>query len=477
MLFNSLQFFLFFVVVCGLYLVLNHRWQNRMLIAASCLFYSFWSWKFLLLMFVSITTDYVCSRYIHRSSVPGTRRAFLLISLAVNLGILGFFKYCNFFLDNLAVLTDFFHLPSLLRKSLNIVLPVGISFYTFEAISYVVDVYHRVIPPAKKYWDYVLFVIYFPHLVAGPIMRAKDFLPQITQPRVLNLRQFYEGCYLIFWGLFEKVFIADNLAQIVDPVFQGAPPYDAGRVWIAMYSFAFQIFCDFDGYSNIARGLGKCMGFEITVNFNVPYFATNPQDFWRRWHISLSSWLRDYIYIPLGGSRQGDWNTYRNLALTMLLGGLWHGASWTFILWGAYHGLLLIVYRLMSPVLAQVPQPRTGAGRGLWRLGRVVGFFHLTCWGWLLFLAQSVEHFFAMVAAVLKHWPGVVTTVFGVAGRQVLFFIGVLLLVQMAQEWKKDLLIILRWPVFARTIFYYLCSVLIIVFGVTGGQVFIYFQF
>lgn len=477
MLFNSLQFFLFFGVVYGLYLVLNHRWQNRMLIAASCLFYSFWSWKFLLLMFVSITTDYVCSRYIHRSSVPRTRRAFLLISLAVNLGILGFFKYCNFFLDNLAVLTDFFHLPSLLRKSLNIVLPVGISFYTFEAISYVVDVYRRVIPPAKKYWDYVLFVIYFPHLVAGPIMRAKDFLPQITQPRVLNLRQFYEGCYLIFWGLFEKVFIADNLAQGVDPVFQGAPPYDAGRVWIAMYAFAFQIFCDFDGYSNIARGLGKCMGFEITVNFNVPYFATNPQDFWRRWHISLSSWLRDYIYIPLGGSRQGDWNTYRNLALTMLLGGLWHGASWTFILWGAYHGLLLIVYRLMSPVLAQMPQPRGEAGCRLWRAARVVGFFHLTCLGWLLFRSQSVEQFLAMAAAALGDWPGVVTTVFGVAGLQVLFFIGVLLLVQMAQEWKKDLLIILRWPVFARTIFYYLCSVLIIVFGVTGGQVFIYFQF
>ncbi len=222
MLFNSLHFFIFFTIVFVLYLTLKHKWQNRLLILASCLFYAAWNWKFLALMFVSITTDYFCSNSIYRSNDKKIRKRWLWLSLGVNLSILGFFKYFNFFLNNIEALINHIHPISVL--SLEIILPVGISFYTFEAMSYTVDVYRGVMKPAKKYWDYCLFVIYFPHLVAGPIMRAKDLLPQITSPRILKLEQFYEGCYLIFWGLFEKVFVADNLAKIVDPVFSASPP-------------------------------------------------------------------------------------------------------------------------------------------------------------------------------------------------------------------------------------------------------------
>ena len=293
MLFNSLLFLVFFAIVYLAYLLCSHKWQNRLLIAASCLFYASWNWKFLFLMLFSITTDYFCSKYIYLSQDKLRRKILLLISVTVNLSILFFFKYCHFFLDNVESLLNTF-LPNPIHFTFKIILPLGISFYTFEAISYTLDVYRGTTKPAQKYWDYLLFVIYFPHLIAGPIMRAKNFIPQVASPRMLKLEYFYEGCFLIFWGLFEKIFIADNLAKIVNPVFASPAPYDGGSVLLAVYAFAFQIFCDFDGYSNMARGLGKCMGFEIAINFRLPYFAANPMEFWKRWHITLSTWLRDY---------------------------------------------------------------------------------------------------------------------------------------------------------------------------------------
>ncbi len=303
MLFNSLEFFVFFAIVYGLYLVLPHRWQNWLLIIASCIFYSAWNWKFLALLFLSVSTDFWCSHRIYASQDAKRRIFFLWLSIGVNLSILGFFKYFNFFLGSLKAFI-FWFCPSChpgFDLALNIILPVGISFYTFEAISYTVDVYKGVIPPAKRYWDYALFILFFPHLIAGPIMRAKDLLSQIITPRQWSLDRFYEGCHLVFWGLFEKIFIADNCATLVNPIFSSPGPYNGGTILIALYAFAIQIFCDFDGYSNMARGLGKCMGFELTINFKFPYLSTNPREFWQRWHISLSSWLRDYVYIPLGG--------------------------------------------------------------------------------------------------------------------------------------------------------------------------------
>ncbi|MBF0521765.1 MAG: MBOAT family protein [Candidatus Omnitrophica bacterium] len=478
MLFNSLEFFFFFIAVYGLYLISPFRWQNRLLIVASCLFYAAWNWKFLALMFVSITTDYFCAKYMDQTNDEKRRRLLLALSIGVNLTILGFFKYFNFFSSNLsALLATIFPTShaALSKWTLNIILPVGISFYTFEAISYTFDVYRRIIKPAQRYWDYVIFVIYFPHLVAGPIMRAKDFLPQIIAPRVLSLEQFYEGCSLVFWGYFEKLFIADNLAKIVNPVFTAAPPYDGASVLIALYAFAFQIFCDFDAYSNIARGLGKCMGFEITINFKWPYFVTNPVDFWRRWHISLSSWLRDYLYIPLGGSRQSTLLTYRNLFITMFLGGLWHGASWTFVLWGVYHAILLISHRIITSRNASEPEPAQKNEQPWLTFLKTLFFFHLVVFGWLLFRAGSLTQVIAMLKGLCFHFH-----FNNEAQEMFLHFVGImlpLLGIQLWQYYKKDLSVLFHQHWFVKTFLYALMTYLILGWGVLKAEEFIYFQF
>jgi len=388
------------------------------------------------------------------------------------LAILGFFKYFNFFavsMDNLFSRFGFSIQPHLLH----IILPVGISFYTFQALSYTIDVYRRELKPTRSFRDYALFVTYFPQLVAGPIMRAKDLLPQVFSARKLSLEKFYEGCYLIFWGLFQKIFVADNLAKIADSVFNSSGPYNAVKVLIALYAFAFQIYCDFAGYSNIARGLGKCMGFNIMVNFNLPYFATNPSDFWRRWHISLSTWLRDYLYIPLGGNKKGEFITYRNLAITMLLGGLWHGAAWTFVIWGAYHGMLLIIHRLLKPVLAKIPSPKNAAIEKVWFFLRVVFFFQLTCVGWLIFRAKSIGQILSMLGSFVSNFN---------IGLDMGFFslirlIWLLILVQIAQFIKNDQMIVYKSNILLKAVFYIIFFYSIVMYGANGGKEFIYFQF
>ncbi|MEI7751816.1 MAG: MBOAT family O-acyltransferase, partial [Candidatus Omnitrophota bacterium] len=325
---------LFFSVVYVPYLFSSHKWQNRLLLAASCLFYAAWDWRFVFLLFVSITTDYLCGLKIDETDSEKIKKRFLLISLITNLSILGFFKYFDFFVSSFVRLTNGLGL-SFHPQLLHIVLPLGISYYTFKTMSYAIDVYAEKIKPTRSYLDYALFVSFFPLILAGPIMRAGDLLCQIAAPRKLRLEGFYEGCYLMFWGIFQKFFIADNLAVIADKVFNAAPPYNGMEVLLAVYAFAFQVYCDFDGYSNIARGLGKCMGFDIMINFNLPYFSTNPQVFWNRWHISLSTWLRDYLYTPIvfSGRRWGAKGAAFALMVTFMLCGLWHGAALTFIVW------------------------------------------------------------------------------------------------------------------------------------------------
>src|SRR3989338_4479606 len=313
MLFNSLELAIFFIIVYGLYLFMGHRWQNRTLLVASCVFYGMWDWRFLGLLFVTVLIDYLVGLKIQATEDLKKRKFFLAISVFSNLLILGFFKYFNFFAQNLHGFLANLGVAVPLEP-LRIVLPVGISFYVFQSLSYTIDVYRKKLEPAKNFLDFSLFVTYFPQLVAGPIERATHLLPQVLSPRKVTLDGFYEGCYLIFWGLFQKVFVADNLAAIVNPVFAAPPPYNGAKVLLTLYAFAFQIYCDFAGYSNMARGLGKCMGFDIMVNFNIPYFAANPREFWQRWHISLSQWLRDYLYVPLGGNRKGKFRTYLNMA-------------------------------------------------------------------------------------------------------------------------------------------------------------------
>jgi len=427
MLFNSLQFAIFFLIVYSLYLAFNHRWQNIMLLVASYVFYGSWDWRFLSLIFISTVLDYVCGIKIHETDDQKRRKFFLILSIVGNLSILGFFKYFNFFASSLHGLMGHFGL-NLDPVFLRIILPLGISFYTFQTMSYTIDIYRRHMNPTRKFFDFALFVAFFPQLVAGPIERAKHLLPQILSPRKITLHKFYEGCYLIFLGLFMKVLIADNLARIVDPVFAQGAPYNGAMVLIALYAFAFQIFCDFAGYSNIARGLGKSMGFDIMINFNLPYIATNPREFWHRWHISLSAWLRDYLYIPLGGNRKGTLFTYRNIVITMLLGGLWHGAAWTFVFWGAFHGILLIIHRAIEPFLSMIPSPKGFFTKKAWFYAKAIFFFQIVCLGWLLFRAQSLTQVADMLHGLILNFNltkdfMVEPIIFGIrGGREFVYF-------------------------------------------------------
>jgi len=477
MLFNSLTFALFFVVVYALYLVLRHKGQNRMLLAASCVFYGAWDWRFLFLMFVSITTDYLCGRAIARSREDAARKRYVAVGVCVNLGILGFFKYYNFFADNLCALLERVGFCGNLPV-LNIILPVGISFYTFQSMSYLVDVYRREVRPVDSYWDYALFVSFFPQLVAGPIMRAKVLLPQILAPRVVTREKFADGGYLILLGLFQKVFVADNLGRFVDASFSSQAPYNGYLVLSTLYFFAFQIFCDFAGYSNIARGLGKCMGFEIMINFREPYFATNPREFWRRWHISLSTWLRDYLYIPLGGNKKGRVRTYVNLFITMLLGGLWHGAQWTFVVWGAYQGALLAVHRAAAPLLEKIPSFRNKGLSGIWFAVRALFFFHLICLGWLLFRAESFAQVRLMLEALLFNFTVPPGLSFGFLAGHLATYAGLLMALQVFEFRSSSPEEALhKLPCGLRLLLCYVLFYAIAVFGVADAKYFIYFQF
>lgn len=474
MLFNSQVFLIFFIIVYSLYILLrrNLKLQNRMLLAASCIFYGAWDWRFLSLLFITIIVDYLIALKISRNDDLKIRRSFLAFSIIVNLGILGFFKYFNFFADSFRDLLRFFGL-NVHPAFLNIVLPVGISFYVFQSMSYTIDVYRRQLSPAKNILDFALYVTYFPQLVAGPIERGTHLLPQVLRPRVLSREKFLEGCYLIAWGLFLKIFIADNLAKIVNPVFSARAPYNGFAVLIALYAFAFQIYGDFAGYSNIARGLGKCMGFDIMVNFNLPYFASNPADFWRRWHISLSTWLRDYLYIPLGGNRRGPLMTYRNLSLTMLLGGLWHGASWHFVAWGAYQGLLLIIYRLFNERLKWQLTFNSPIARKSWGLVKILFFFHLVCLGWLLFRAESLTQVYQMLKAVLINFD----LLSGIGLKTLLSTIWLLVILEYFSYKRDDIDLVLKFPLWARSMIYVIIYFSLLIYGARDGREFIYFQF
>ncbi len=476
MLFNTLQFAFFFVIVYSFYIVLHHKWQNRVLLVASYVFYGAWDWRFLSLIFISTVVDYICGIKIAESTDSKRRKLFLFLSVFCNLSILGFFKYFNFFASGFKELLSHFGI-FIPPHFLQIALPVGISFYTFQTMSYTIDVYRKEMKPTRKFFDFALFVAFFPQLVAGPIERARRLLPQILSPRKLSLDKFYQGCYLIFWGLFQKIFIADNLARIVDPVFADNPPYNAAKVLIALYAFSFQIFCDFAGYSNIARGLGKLMGIDIMINFNLPYFATNPREFWQRWHISLSTWLRDYLYIPLGGNRKGMIKTYRNLAITMILGGLWHGAAWTFVIWGVYQGILLVLHRLFTPLFKSIPSSKNNVTRKICFAIKVIFFFHLICLGWLIFRAQSLSQVLYMLQSLFLHFQLHHFISLKYICLDAIFFLWLLVIVQLFQYWRNDLMIVLKSKTIVKAIFYYICFYLLITHGATTGNEFIYFQF
>ncbi len=474
MVFNSIQFAVFFVVVYGLYRLLPHRAQNWLLLVASYGFYAAWSWRFLGLLIASTVVDYSVARYLDRQQDPATRRRVLWISLGFNLGVLGFFKYAGFFAENLQALLNAFGLQASLPV-LHVVLPIGISFYTFMTMSYVIDVYRRHIPATRHPIDFALFVAYFPHLVAGPILRAPILLPQIAAPRVITRQQVTEGLWLVGRGLFKKIFVADNLGPLVDAIFAGGRHPSGGEVLIGIYAFAFQIYGDFSGYTDIARGVSKLMGIELNLNFRFPYFVRSPQAFWRHWHISLSTWLRDYLYIPLGGNRGSRLATYRNLMITMVLGGLWHGAAWPFVFWGAYQGGLLVLYRWAaerwsgSPWMAALERP-------VWRAAGWAVMFHLTCYGWLLFRARSAGQIASMSAALVAGWGHGAAPALNHAAT-LAFYAAPLVLLNLWEWLRDDLDAVQRLPLVPRYGVYVCLFYLTLLFGEFGGSQFIYFQF
>ena len=378
MLFNSWTFALFIAIVLPTYYALDHRWQNRFLLAASYFFYSMWDWRFLGLLAISTGVDYVAALRMHETDDALARKRWLQLSLATNLGILGFFKYFNFFLDStvdMLMLLGFEpHVPTL-----RVLLPVGISFYTFQTLAYTIDVYRGRMQPTRDLQSFAIYVSFFPQLVAGPIERAQNLLPQLQSKRIVSADHISTGLQLLLWGYLKKVAIADSLVPYQLAAFTGdAPPDGAWVLWLSMWASALQAYCDFSGYSDMARGLGRLLGIQLMVNFQQPFLAPNFTEFWRRWHVSLSTWLRDYVYIPLGGGRVGVARQYRNLFLTMVLGGLWHGANWTFVVWGACCGVLLCVHKWMTwgKKIAIDEHPET-AREWLSFVPRVIITFHL----------------------------------------------------------------------------------------------------
>lgn len=484
MLFNSGVFLKFFGAFLLLYYLSRQsvRVRNVLIVAASYLFYGWWDYRLLSLLFLSSLLDYAVGLGLERTQEEGRRRLWLSCSIAGNLGMLGFFKYWDFFADSLATLLTQLGVAAH-PPILHVILPVGISFYTFQTMSYALDVYRRQMPATHSFVSFLAYVSFFPQLVAGPIERASHLLPQFERTLTITPAMLSEGVWLMIWGMFKKVVVADNLAPLVDVVYQH--PVESGPlVVLGTVAFGLQIYGDFSGYSDIARGLAKVLGFDIMLNFNLPYAATNVREFWRRWHISLSTWLRDYLYLCLGGNRRGAVRTRVNLFLTMLLGGLWHGAAWNFVLWGGWHGAGLLVHRWWSerngdgkqrgvrePAGAGAPPLAGGLVSRLIAWGATLAF---VCYGWLLFRAGSFDQIVRLTRALnnlaCPAW-------FGSYVLNLTLFAAPLVAMQVWQSGKGGLLAPLALPMWARQTLQGALLVCILLFWGKEATPFIYFQF
>ena len=445
---------------------------------------TFWGWWVLFLTVALVLLANIL--YVPLVRMPDRARAHttLVGTIVANLVFLGIFKYFNFFIDSfdkLAQLAGFTGLMLYMR----IILPVGISFYTFQSMSYTIDVYRGKMEPVRKFWDYVLFVSFFPPLVAGPIERAAHLIPQLLRARTITLDGTTRGIYLIVLGLFKKTAIADGLAGSVDSVFGKNATLGWADIVVASAFFAIQIYCDFSGYTDIARGVAKLLGIDLIRNFNLPYVSRNPGDFWQRWHISLSSWLRDYLYIPLGGNRHGRLKTYRNLMITMLLGGLWHGAAWNYVLWGAYHGLILCLYRLPADLgigAVSSVEPDVGRSRSVPLLSWVgpvcatAFFFVLTCYGWLLFRAISLEQVIEFTRTLITG-PFDLTPSLRVPRLPALVGIPLLIGYEAAEYAAGSNVFYRRFPTPIRAAWYATLIFVILMGSSNEPSQFIYFQF
>lgn len=470
MLFNSYSFLVFFVAVCSIYYLLpSWTLRKQLLLWSSYLFYSAWNPPFVLLLAFSTVLDWWIARRLHASE-GARRRHWLWLSLAANLSLLGYFKYGDFLLDNLVILLSGAGVHYAPPTS-DIILPVGISFYTFQSLSYTIDVYRRQLKADVGLADYALFVAFFPQLVAGPIVRASDFLPQLERPRSATVEQFGWGLVLVVLGLSLKVVLADSIfAPVVDTVYAQSRTAGALDGWIAVFAFSGQIYSDFCGYTLCAIGAALCFGFLLPQNFRQPYAAAGFSDFWRRWHISLSSWLRDYLYVPLGGNRDGEWRTLRNLMLTMLIGGLWHGASWLFVLWGGLHGACLVLERSWR---RRWPESGGRANRIDW-IPRLMTFVVVSLI-WIPFRSEDWDELAAVVQALFRTAAPELLD----PGPRLLALISMIGMLAWQLRYRDRALreILASWPPMAQAMFLGLS--LIGLFLSSGGdeRAFIYFQF
>jgi D-alanyl-lipoteichoic acid acyltransferase DltB (MBOAT superfamily) len=468
MIFHSLDFVVFFLVTVTLYWQFSHAWQNRLLLAASYVFYGWVHPWFLILLVTSTTIDWWAA--LRMEADPARKRRYLAFSIASNMGMLAYFKYANFFIDNVAAILTTIGLPTS-SHVLTVVLPVGISFFTFQALSYTIDVYRGQLRARRSLVDVATFVAFFPQLVAGPIERAAHLLPEVEGERCFSPDAARSGLRLMAWGFFKKLVIADNVGLVADKVFAlDAPAFEI--LWAGVFAFAIQIYADFSAYSDIARGTARWFGFELMVNFHHPYLARGPQDFWRRWHISLSTWFRDYVYIPLGGSRKGFGRELANILATFVLSGFWHGASWNYVLWGFYHGMLLVASRLRRRLLGDAHANLAWVFTPL----QIAGTFVLVCIGWLMFRETDIT----MLLRDLALSPGTSTPLERQAGyalclRVLPFAVPLFvqsLWVELRREHAEP-----SWPAIVDGVVLGLLFAAILVFRSQASLDFIYFQF
>ena len=476
MLFNSIEFLLFLPTIFILYWFVfnkNLKYQNTLILVSSYVFYGWWDYRFLSLIFLSTVVDYVIGLSISDQSSKKKQKLLLWGSVLFNLSVLGFFKYYNFFVDSWVELFSSLGYEIKSIWTLNIILPVGISFYTFQTMSYTIDIYRKKLEPTKDFISFASFVSFFPQLVAGPIERASNLLPQILKKREFQHDQVIQGLKLILWGLFKKVVIADSLAPIVDDIFSNYQDFGGGTLWLGAIYFSFQIYCDFSGYSDIAIGTSKLLGFELMSNFKFPYFSRNIGEFWRRWHISLSTWFRDYLYIPLGGSQEGKWKSIRNIFIIFLVSGFWHGANWTFIFWGLFHSILFLPTFMFnknrnytsSIIAANTLLP------SLKEFINVVTTFLLVTIGWVFFRSESIGDSFSYLTSMISN-INIVTHL----SPKISFYILVLVLVDWTQRFDERNLFV-TFPKLIFKIFVIICVFLILINFKKESQQFIYFDF
>ncbi|WP_026950491.1 MBOAT family O-acyltransferase [Algoriphagus mannitolivorans] len=482
MLFNSLDFAIFLPIVFLLYWFVankNLKLQNLLIVAASYLFYGWWDWRFLFLVLFSSIVDYLVGLGLSKQENPIKRKFLLWTSIATNLGFLGFFKYYNFFQENFVTAFSLFG-KQINSHSLTIILPVGISFYTFQTLSYSIDVYRRKLSPTKDFIAFSAFVTFFPQLVAGPIERATHLLPQFYHKRIFEYSKAVDGLRQILWGLFKKVVIADNCAQFANTIFDNSGDYPGSTLLLGAFFFAFQIYGDFSGYSDIAIGVSRLFGFDLMQNFNYPYFSRDIAEFWRRWHISLSTWFRDYLYIPLGGSKGGIWMKVRNTFIIFLVSGFWHGANWTFIAWGALNALFflpLLVTNNNRNHLGIVSQDRTlPTFREFLMMSTT---FVMTLFSWIFFRAENITHAKTIFSTIFsKSLFAIPYFKDGSLALPTLILVALFIVI----EWigrKRPYAIAhfdSNWSRISRYTLYY--SILALIFWFGGkDQQFIYFQF